>query len=265
MRKLLTGIAAGASVLFVASGALADGQNYGPSNYGPRCASFQGFYLGGNGGFAYHDHTWNDRDAWARNEVDLALPASVEGTDNGWTAGVQGGYNWQSGCTLFGFETDWNWADLDSSIFSTDGQPGAALDKLTVKSELSWFGTVRGRAGVVVDNVLLYTTGGLAYARTKGSWTTENILAGGPLVETFSTSETRWGWVAGGGTEWAVGSNITIKSEALYMQFEDQDSTFNSRQATLNGNPPTKRFDEQDSAAVARVGVNYRFGCGAGC
>jgi outer membrane immunogenic protein len=266
MKKLLLAAAAGCSLLMMGQSALADG--YGPrgglKDYA-RCANFGGFYLGGNVGWGYYDHTWNDRDAWAKNEVDLALPSSVSSTTDGFVGGVQAGYNMQRGCTVFGIETDYSWANLKNSTFNTDGQPGAALDRLTVRSELNSFGTIRTRAGVVVDNVLLYTTGGVAYAQFRGSWTTQNILAGGVLTETFAVSDTRWGWVAGVGTEWAVWKNVSIKSEALYMKFEDQHSAGNSPQAVLNGNPAHKRFDEQDSAWVARIGVNYRFGCGTAC
>jgi outer membrane immunogenic protein len=264
MKKVLTAAAIAASLAFIAGPSFADGPAGGrvTTDHAPRCATFGGFYLGANVGWGYHDHNWSDRDGWARNEVDLALPDAVSGTSSGWLGGVQGGYNWQRGCTVWGFEVDYSWTGLDQSRFSTDGQPGAALDRLTVRSEFSSFGTIRTRAGVVVDNLLLYTTGGFAYAQIKSSWTTQNILGGGVLTETFGTSDTRWGWVAGIGTEWALGNNISVKSEALYMRFADEDSAFNSPQAVLNGNAPLKRFDEQDSAWVARIGVNYRFGCG---
>ena len=36
---------------------------------------------------------------------------------------------------------------------------------------MRWFGTVRARTGIVVDNVLLYATGGLAYARFNSDLT----------------------------------------------------------------------------------------------
>ena len=137
-----------------------------------------------------------------------------------------------------------------------------ARDTLTVRSEINSFGTLRTRTGVVVDNLLLYATGGLAWAHVKSSWTAVNTLV---ATETFGTSDTRWGWVAGVGTEWAIAPNISIKSEALYLKFDDNESTFNSVVALANGNNPVKRFDEQEAIWVARIGVNYRFGCGSVC
>jgi hypothetical protein len=66
---------------------------------------------------------------------------------------------------------------------------------------MRWFGTVRARTGVVLDNVLLYVTGGLAYARFNRDFT---VLENGPppVSAVFSSSRTRWGWTAGVGSEW---------------------------------------------------------------
>jgi hypothetical protein len=83
--------------------------------------------------------------------------------------GVQGGYNWQFRCTLFGIEADYNWTNIDHDFVRT-GPLGLAT--LTVSSSLQSFGTVRARSGVIVDNLLLYVTGGLAYAHESSAWVT---------------------------------------------------------------------------------------------
>jgi outer membrane immunogenic protein len=255
-------VAAASAVLLglISDAALADGTQARGGLYAPRCASFQGFYVGANVGSAFHDHTWSDRDAWAKHEVDLALPSSASGTESGWLAGVQGGYNWQKGCTVFGFEADWSWTNVEWGSFNTDGQPGAALDRLIVTSDIHSFGTIRTRAGVVVDSLMLYATGGVGWARMNSSWTVINNIGGAFVSETLGASDTRWGWAAGVGTEWAITSNISLKSEALYLKFDDHDSAANSGFAVLNGSPPSKRFEEQDALWVARIGLNFRFG-----
>ena len=229
----------------------------------PACAQFGGFYIGGHVGGVTHDWTWNDRNAWAKNEADVGLPGSVSSTKSGVTGGVQGGYNWQSRCTVFGVEADWSWAGLKRDKLNTDGQPGAALDQLLVSTELKWYGTLRTRAGVVVDNLLIYVTGGLAYARIDHTAALTNFIGAAFTTETFSDSRTRWGWTAGFGTEWAMFGNWSLKSEALYVRFAERDSVFNSGFAVLNGNPATKSFDYQDSLWITRIGINYRFGGGS--
>src|SRR5262245_36045728 len=202
MKKLLLAAAAGGSLLMMGQSAFADGYGGRGLKDHARCANFGGFYLGGNVGWGYYDHTWSDRDAWAKNEVSLGLPSSVSSTTDGFVGGVQAGYNMQRGCTVFGIETDYSWANLNQSTLHTDGQPGLALDRLTVRSELNSFGTIRTRAGVVVDNVLIYTTGGVAYAHMNNAWAVTDFIGGVPVTERFSISDTRWGWVAGVGTEW---------------------------------------------------------------
>ena len=74
---------------------------------------------------------------------------------NGVMGGVQVGYNWQVGQFVFGAE-----ADLQGS--------GAEDTFAAWKFSNPWFGTVRGRAGYAMNNVLAYATGGLAYGGGRG-------------------------------------------------------------------------------------------------
>lgn len=227
-----------------------------PMAVAPRCAQFGGWYIGVQGGSVKHDSTWSDRDAWARNEFDANLPDSVSSNKFGWHVGPQAGWNWQSGCTLFGIMADWSWSDTKKTNFITDGDAGAAQDTLTVESRLKWFGTARARGGVVVDNLLIYVSGGLGFAKIGYNQT---AVDNGVAIETFNSDKTRVGWAVGAGTEWAFAPNWTLMSEFLYIGFEDKTSTFTSAVAAANGNNPSKRFDFQDSLWVGRVGLNYRW------
>ncbi|MBX9824486.1 MAG: outer membrane beta-barrel protein, partial [Xanthobacteraceae bacterium] len=204
----------------------------------PGCANFGGWYAGVHGGST--THIWNvaDRNSWAENQTDLALPNNVSGTGSGYHVGVQGGWNWQAGCTLVGLETDWSWSGLKQSKTDTDGQPGLALDRLISDSELRWWGTLRTRAGVIVDRVLIYVTGGLAYASIRHSST---IIDQGVAVptETLAATQTRLGWTAGFGTEWAWTDNWSIKGEVLYANFLDSAESYQSAKAASTGAPPT--------------------------
>jgi outer membrane immunogenic protein len=221
------------------------------------CAQFGGFYLGGQAGVANYSNTFNDLDQFANNNIDT-LPQDVSHTGRGALAGAQAGYNWQSGCTVFGIETDWAWTGAKASTVLSDGQefPPESTDHITPTSKLRWFGTTRIRTGVVVDNLLLYVTGGLAYANFKrDALFFEDNDPPGP--ETFSSSKTRLGWTAGAGTEWAINANWSLKSEFLYMAFQKDETTFTSQIIS----PGTQfRLKNEDSAWVGRIGLNYRFG-----
>ena len=221
----------------------------------PACAQFGGFYVGGNVGWGYGDHTFRNLDGFGVDAGVFANEAST--SESGLVAGVQGGYNWQFRCTLFGIEADYNFADIDHDRTFT-GPFG--FGKLAVSSSLQSFGTVRARSGVIVDNLLLYVTGGLAYASTERS--VALTFPGAPQFDQgpFSDEKTRWGWTMGFGTEWSFAPNWSFKSEVLYARFEKEEKTHICR---IFCNPDQAfRFEHESSAWVTRVGINYRFGGG---
>ncbi len=126
--------------------------------------SWAGPYLGGNLGYA-----------WGSVDNNPTSPS-------GFAGGVQAGYNWQSGPWVFGIE-----GDLQASAADDTFAPW--------KFSNPWFGTVRGRVGYAVSNVLFYGTGGLAFGELTG--------------ETFGLSEshTDAGWTAGVGAEFGFAPN----------------------------------------------------------
>jgi outer membrane immunogenic protein len=230
-----------------------------PPVMAPPCAQFGGGYIGANIGYGYYASHYHDRGNLVQT-IDDDLPTHARVTDDRWNGGVQIGYNWQSRCTVFGIEADWSWTNLRAEDTFLDGD-GGTQDALSISSRMRWFGTVRARTGVVVDNLLLYVTGGLAYARFNRDYT---VFEDAPATTAiFSSSRTRWGWVAGVGTEWAFTNNLSLKSEFLYMRFADDDRSFTG--TTFNGvnfGVPGRNyvFGNQDEAWITRIGLNYRFG-----
>lgn len=101
MRKIF--VTAMAMAAFASAGAAgaADISLKSPIAARPSCAQFSGFYVGGHAGWAYHDTSWVDRDTWVDNfSNDWALE-TVSTRKDGIGGGLQGGYNWQRGCTVF--------------------------------------------------------------------------------------------------------------------------------------------------------------------
>jgi outer membrane immunogenic protein len=214
----------------------------------PACAQFGGFYVGAHVGAAYYRSERHDLDYWESTSTTVA-------TESGIIGGIQGGYNWQARCTVFGFEVDASWGSQDAHwrwYPHSEGGYDNHLDR-----ELKWFGTARTRAGVVVDNLLLYVTGGFAWANVEDRFV---YTSGGYNYIDFSNSKTRWGFVAGVGTEWAWGGGWTLKSEFLYMQFADHEYDVTYRYSSCSDCFDVYRFKADDSAWVARVGINYIFG-----
>jgi outer membrane immunogenic protein len=171
--------------------------------------NWAGFYIGAVGGYAKEDASF--------------APVS------GGLAGGTIGYNWQTGPVVFGLEADAAWADLSA----TAGIPGL----LTATAKVDDLGTVRGRIGYAFDQVLLYGTGGYAWADTKLSATVLGLSA--------SESHVLNGWTAGAGVEVMFAPKWSVKAEYLYRSFSSQNY-FNVPSGTVNMNS-------------VQVGVNYHF------
>ena len=226
----------------------------------PGCAQFGGWYVGGNVGWGVYDTAFSDRDGLSKT-LDDGLTSNVNARNHGFVGGAQGGYNWQSGCTVLGIETDWSWSGLKTSELNLDGDQPTA-DTLNVENRLRWFGTTRARAGVVVDNLLLYVTGGLAYANFRRNYA---YFQDGPAhTNVFSSDNTKLGWAAGAGAEWALANNWTLRGEFLYMGFEQDRVTATGDGIGIGAAGVNYRLDSQDSLWVSRIGLNYRFGGDAG-
>jgi outer membrane immunogenic protein len=165
--------------------------------------SWAGPYLGGTLGYD-----------WGKVTNSGAKP-------DGFTGGIQGGYNWQQGQVVFGVE-----GDLQFS---------AAEDRFAAfKFSNPWFMGVRGRVGYAMNNVLLYGTGGLAFGELKAS----SFLG--------SESHTTAGWTAGVGAEVGFTPNWSAKVEYLYVDLGDT-------RFGLTALPHAYQF------STFRMGVNYRF------
>src|SRR5215475_8624006 len=238
-------LAAIAATAFATGSASADGYQRRGVVPVAGCANFGGFYIGGNIGWASLTAHQNDLDGvFTANLVATGFTA----TDDTFTAGAQVGYNVQKGCTVFGIEADWNWADLNADTRLFPALAGVVDDRL--RTRLDNFGTIRTRTGVVVDQLLLFVTGGVAWTETRDSLNRTVGLA----IERFSSNDTRWGWTAGFGTEYALAPGVSLTSDVLYLSFNDEDHTFDS--------PTFGRFRTKtdDEIWVARMGLNIRFG-----
>ena len=92
---------------------------------------------------------------------------------------------------------------------------------LTVDQHLEWFGTVRGRVGVLATpRVLFYATGGLAYGSIKTTGAIGVTRNGVAVALVGSNSDVRFGWTVGAGVEGKITSNWSAKLEYLYMDFD---------------------------------------------
>jgi outer membrane immunogenic protein len=275
MKKLMVAAAAIAALSTAASAA--DMPVKAPHPYVPACAQFGGFYVGGSAGGTYYHHNWNDRSDLngifgpivpvAALGATIA-PKNTSNSDIDWNAGVQAGFNWQSGCNVFGVQADWSWTGADvNNTLTPSGTinlafPGIAF---TERSQLRSYGTLRARTGLVVENLLLYVTGGVAFANFRREVTLTAPAAVVPVVglgPNFSdSSRVRLGWAAGAGAEWAFARNWSLVTEFLMIGFQRDTATFTyATPVPIAGAGGSFTFDRSDLVFTTKIGVNYRFG-----
>jgi len=262
MKKLFLATTALVALIAVPAGAadLSRPVYKAPPPVVPVCANFGGWYVGGHVGWNYQRHDWKDLDNYGFGAFALDHAGDGTNTRSSWHGGAQAGYNWQTNCTVFGVQADWSWTNSNANSFLRDG-PEVGQQTLDVSSQLRWFGTVRAKTGVVVDNVLLYVTGGFAYAKFDRDLFYTQPGAGG-FTQDFSNSRTRFGYAIGAGTEWSFAGNWSLVSEFMYLGFEkDEQSYLCSTAASCNGNPvgTAYRYENSDNVWVSRIGLNYRF------
>jgi outer membrane immunogenic protein len=151
---------------------------------------------------------------WGETTNNPTEPSGVIG-------GLQAGYNFQFGQFVIGAETDIQLSGAEDTFAPW-------------KFSNPWFGTLRGRAGYALNNILFYGTGGLAYGGLEGE------------IFGLTESHTLIGWTAGAGMEVGFTPNWSAKIEYLYMALGEK--TYN-----ITG------VDNGIDSNLLRFGVNYRF------
>jgi outer membrane immunogenic protein len=129
--------------------------------------------------------------------------------------------------------------------------PTCGLADLSFASEqqVTWIGTIRGRAGFTFDRWLVYGTGGVGAGGFKSQYSVSTTLSRVTNVETND----QLAWVAGGGVEVALDPKWSVKVEYLYFALPDLRSTY-----TLAGVGVITETDNM-TQHIIRAGLNYRF------
>jgi outer membrane immunogenic protein len=200
-----------------------------PATYVPTTApvyNWSGIYIGANGGYTFGTSSWSN--------PAIGIATGNFNT-NGYLAGGTIGANYQWGGAVLGVEGDWDWSNLNGTSNIGGCGPGC-------ETKADWLSTVRGRAGWALDRVLLYGTGGAAFAPIQAGF------SGGPFQST-----TQVGWTAGAGLEFAFAPNWTAKAEYLYADLGSFTCTTNC----VGGGaaPLTVKFTDN----IVRAGINFKF------
>ncbi len=159
-----------------------------------------------------------------------AAPAPVAAATNwsGYTIGALLGYTWGEveagtesadidgfdGGVYIGANYQWNQfvlgVEADALISGVDGGAGG------VSVDQDWSASLRARAGIALDQFLLYGTGGVAVTGVEAS------------DATSSDANTLWGWTLGAGAETMLRDNLTARVEYRYTDYEGKTFTLDS-------------------------------------
>lgn len=227
--------------------------------------AWTGFYIGANVGYGWGSGVSTivpnapEVGIGAGDPVFGPLPGRPD--YNGVVGGGQVGYNARFGNWLAGIETDLSFADMHGSNTAVGAPFIGGTFSTTLERRLDWFGTLRGRLGVLATNdLLIYGTGGLAYGDAKTRFTATNLSVPCPFNWCLagSTSGLSVGWAAGAGVEFAFAPRWTAKAEYLHIDLGSRSVTALDSFPPLAGGAVT--VTSTTRADIARVGVNYNFG-----
>ena len=193
--------------------------------------SWTGCYVGGSFGSLFAERNW-------RSAPGDLLIAEMEPTDL--TLGIQGGCNYQISSWVLGVQGDYGWTN------ATGTGPDQLIGGFTDRVKIDSISSATARLGYAIDRFLVYWKAG-------GAWTHAKYDVLDPTFAVFSSaSESRSGWTAGGGFEYAIAGGLSMFIEYDWYDFGTRAITFT--------NPATPLTNIRERDSVVKVGANWKFG-----
>jgi outer membrane immunogenic protein len=235
--------------------------------------TWTGFYIGGQVGYA-----------WGKNNVNFGDNfgdyAAFSYNTSGVIGGAHVGYNLQLSQFVIGLEGDvdgtsqskqFNGSLPFGSTLVGGGVISAPLGgNININVNHNIEGSIRGRLGYAWDRVLIYATGGVAFGGFNGNVSGNfpgGVLVGGPNIPapvafgpfggSTSASATRVGWTVGGGLEYAVTNNWSVRAEYRYTDFGHSTIFANSFITPFGASGAF--FNRHFTENRVQVGFSYKF------
>ncbi|HMF07053.1 MAG TPA: outer membrane protein [Methylocella sp.] len=191
----------------------------------PPLFTWTGLYLGGQIGYA-----------WGTDTVTVRpFGFGTDFTPNGVVGGGHIGYNLQLSQIVAGIE-----GDIEGTGISRTFSPGGAIFSTSVSAQ----GSIRARLGIAFDRVLLYATGGGEFAGFDTTVT---------AIFSDQSSQGRAGWTVGGGIEYAITPNWSIRGEYRFADFGSFTQT------TPFGFGLGSLVNHHETENAVRAGFSYKF------
>lgn len=246
---------------------------------------WQGLYFGINGGIGGSESSLNQitgsyrpgYSSYVQPITSIGMLKLFNSGGSGPVIGGQIGYNYIiSTRYLLGIETDFSYSDIGDVGSSSSRQMSSAFNQLNAnlennnyKNSLNWYGTLRGRIGYNIGKFLPFLTGGLAYGKITGTglnnlvstYASNNISL---YLDKSDITKTSVGWTAGGGFEYLLANNLSLRSEFLFLQLpkvgvnknvfilynKDSGSTGDGVNRSVGNTSVLNNY-------ITRIGINY--------
>jgi outer membrane immunogenic protein len=234
---------------------------YTPPAYRPALYDWTGIYIGGNVGGGWMN------DTVTATTTTVLQPAGTQTklAPMGVLGGAQAGVNIEFSPVVLGVEGTWLATNLSGSRITPSPPPGSGISEAST-SAAPWIVTAAARIGIAANDLLFYAKGGAAWMRVDY---TEQPFSAGGFNTTQTFSDTRTGWTVGGGFEFGMTENLSIKVEYDYLGFGTKTYTFtNLSYSTTSPAVPIAVGPQpvaiKSALQMATVGINYRFNWGGG-
>ena len=263
MRRTALGIVGGVCISSIASAA--DLPVKAPVQAPAPVYSWTGFYIGGDVGAL-----WTRGNARFDPLPDVpffgVFPNAGDLNKTAFVGGLHAGYNRQlSPSWVVGVEADWSWTDAKGSFtqswISIIGPTPRPTALTNMSLGLNWLATVRGRIGyLIAPTALAYFTGGAAFADVDYTASANNEPPS-DYVSSASFSKTAFGYVLGGGLEWALWRNWSFRAEYLFYHLNTSATAIAFNTGSGAFPPPLgSRFSWSDTDLhTVRAGASYKF------
>jgi outer membrane immunogenic protein len=196
-------------------------------------SSFNGGYFGLTTGYGWGTSTQTGLIPPPPSAPEIILDDASFSTRGGLIGGALG-WNAQYGAWIFGIEGDYSYAAVSG------GSSACGIAFNSCGTRLESLGTVRGRVGTLVNDWMLYATGGFAFGQVSGF-----------SVAKSSGDAMYNGWTIGGGIEKRFAPQWSLKLEYLYTDLGGKDLY----QATVPGFPEHVEY----KLSSLRLGISYYF------
>jgi outer membrane immunogenic protein len=224
--------------------------------------AWTGPYVGANVGYGFGNDPTSETETvggafsgFANSTTNAAF------APNGLIGGAQIGYNWQGGRNwLVGVEADFQGTSQTDTAcgplvcFNAITAASSSTNIITVQQQLDYFGTLRGRLGVVNNDILYYGTGGAAFGHATETVGVNSSLSTPAIFASNSSTADLIGYAVGGGIEAALSGGWSAKVEYLYM---DLGSIGNTVNIGTPGTPANITTNSSIHDNIVRIGANY--------